>query len=117
MTAPRITADPVTMNPPADTQRPSAPDTMGHPQPERAAVAAPLRLNCAGYCNFCAEQGCHKPTCITSYRNSWWTICDRCAGLGSDGHGTPCTCLNGVMQVGALTTGAVQPPKARRWPV
>ena len=82
-------------------------------RPHRSArpqsVTAPPRCNFAGFCSYCAERGCQKPACIAWYRATYWAVCELCDGLGSDGYGTSCLCLHGVVQVGSGYQGAVQP--------
>jgi hypothetical protein len=75
-----------------------------------AVVIAPPRCNCAGFCDYCGNQGCRSPRCITRYNATWWAICESCDGRGGDGLGSSCPlCTHGVMQVIRGSVGAVQP--------
>jgi hypothetical protein len=71
-------------------------------------TTAPPRCNFAGFCSYCGEQGCQKAACLAWYATTWWAPCDQCGGIGSDGYGTSCFCLHGVIQVNAAWAGAVQ---------
>jgi hypothetical protein len=73
-------------------------------------VVAPARCNCAGFCDYCSQQGCQSPRCIDRYLSSWWAVCDQCGGLADDGYGNGCpVCVLGVIQVMPGHPGAVQP--------
>lgn len=72
-------------------------------------VRAPARLNCAGFCMYCDQRWCRSLDCIRRHQGTWWAVCDICQGLGSDDVGDPCSCANGVYQVGPDWPGAVRP--------
>lgn len=66
---------------------------------------APPRLNFAGYCTFCDEQGCCSPQCVTAYEAFRWAVCGVCGGKGFTDSSTCPECLWGVQPVGKDFTG------------
>lgn len=66
-----------------------------------SALVKPLRLNFAGWCLYCDEQGCTKSRCIELHARSRWLVCNACGGNGfnPDDDITKCSrCAHGLME-------------------
>lgn len=79
-------------------------------EPLVSLVAAPPRLNFAGFCDFCGVRGCESVKCVTRYEAMAWAVCTVCDGDGYDEPtGLRCDKCNwGVTEVPVNWPGAVR---------
>jgi hypothetical protein len=77
--------------------------------------SAPPRLNGAGVCGWCLEQGCTAERCELFHARSAWMVCENCWGHQRDGH-KACYCWSGMIPTGLVSGPGVDAWEALRLP-